>query len=131
MIDRVKVSKVNNHLELIVYYKSGKVKCYTKDKTVAKYQKGISLVPKTVVNFMRENPNKVTFWKSHPSAGGQAVRKENMINTNNVVGFYTDVFGNEVNEYEQINRYTVCKSFMKMVVICFGSRFYSKSNCKF
>lgn len=61
MIDRVKVSKVNNHLELIVYYKSGKVKVYTKDEIVAKYTKGISLVPKTVVNFMRENPNKVTF----------------------------------------------------------------------
>ena len=61
MIERVKVSKVNNHLELIVYYKSGRVKCYTKDKNVAKYQKGISLVPKTVINFMRENPDKVKF----------------------------------------------------------------------
>lgn len=30
-----------------------------------------------------------------------------MINTDKIVGFYTDVFGNEVNEYEQIERYTV------------------------
>ena len=31
-----------------------------------------------------------------------------MIDTNNVIGFYTDVFGNEINVYEQIERYTVC-----------------------
>ena len=30
-----------------------------------------------------------------------------MINTEKVVGFYTDVFGNEIDEYEQIERYTV------------------------
>lgn len=30
-----------------------------------------------------------------------------MINTNKVIGFYTDVFGNEIDEYEQIHRYTV------------------------
>ena len=30
-----------------------------------------------------------------------------MVNTDKVVGFYTDVFGNEVDEYEQIERYTV------------------------
>ena len=30
-----------------------------------------------------------------------------MINTENVVGFYTDCFGNEIDEYEQIERYTV------------------------
>ena len=30
-----------------------------------------------------------------------------MINTDKVIGFYTDVFGNEVDEYEQIERYTV------------------------
>ena len=30
-----------------------------------------------------------------------------MINTNKEVGFYTDVFGNEITEYEQIERYTV------------------------
>lgn len=30
-----------------------------------------------------------------------------MISTNKVVGFYTDVFGNEVDEYEQTERYTV------------------------
>ena len=30
-----------------------------------------------------------------------------MINTNKVIGSYTDVFGNEINEYEQIERYTV------------------------
>ena len=30
-----------------------------------------------------------------------------MIDTDKVVGFYTDVFGNEVDEYEQIERYTV------------------------
>ena len=31
-----------------------------------------------------------------------------MINTDKVVGFYTDVFGNEVDEYEQIEKYSVC-----------------------
>ena len=30
-----------------------------------------------------------------------------MVNTNKVIGFYTDVFGNEINEYEQVKRYTV------------------------
>lgn len=30
-----------------------------------------------------------------------------MINTEKVVGFYTDCFGNEIDEYEQIERYTV------------------------
>lgn len=30
-----------------------------------------------------------------------------MINTEKVVGFYTDVFGNEIDEYEQIERYSV------------------------
>lgn len=30
-----------------------------------------------------------------------------MINTNKVIGFYTDVFGNEIDEYEQTTRYTV------------------------
>lgn len=30
-----------------------------------------------------------------------------MINTDKVVGFYTDAFGKEVDEYEQIERYTV------------------------
>ena len=30
-----------------------------------------------------------------------------MINTNKKVGFYTDVFGNEIDEYEQIEKYTV------------------------
>lgn len=30
-----------------------------------------------------------------------------MINTDNAIGFYTDVFGNEICEYEQIERYTV------------------------
>ena len=30
-----------------------------------------------------------------------------MINTNKVIGSYTDVFGNEIDEYEQIERYTV------------------------
>ena len=30
-----------------------------------------------------------------------------MVNTDKVIGFYTDVFGNEVDEYEQIERYTV------------------------
>lgn len=28
-------------------------------------------------------------------------------NTNKVIGSYIDVFGNEINEYEQIERYTV------------------------
>lgn len=31
-----------------------------------------------------------------------------MVNTECVTGFYTDVFGNEVDEYEQIERYSVC-----------------------
>lgn len=30
-----------------------------------------------------------------------------MINTQKVVGFYTDAFGHEVDEYEQIEKYTV------------------------
>ncbi len=30
-----------------------------------------------------------------------------MVNTNNITGFYTDAFGNEVDEYEQIEKYTV------------------------
>ena len=30
-----------------------------------------------------------------------------MVNTDRVIGFYTDAFGKEVNEYEQIERYTV------------------------
>lgn len=30
-----------------------------------------------------------------------------MVNTNKVIGFYTDVFGNEIDEYEQIERYSV------------------------
>lgn len=30
-----------------------------------------------------------------------------MINTNKVIGFYTDVFGNEIDEYEQKAKYTV------------------------
>ena len=30
-----------------------------------------------------------------------------MVNTERVIGFYTDCFGNEIDEYEQIERYTV------------------------
>lgn len=30
-----------------------------------------------------------------------------MINTEKVIGFYTDVFGNEIDEYEQTTRYSV------------------------
>lgn len=30
-----------------------------------------------------------------------------MINTSKEIGFYTDIFGNEITEYEQIERYTV------------------------
>lgn len=30
-----------------------------------------------------------------------------MIDTEKVVGFYTDVFGNEIDEYEQIERYSI------------------------
>lgn len=30
-----------------------------------------------------------------------------MIDTQKIIGSYTDVFGNEINEYEQIPRYTV------------------------
>ena len=30
-----------------------------------------------------------------------------MINTSKVIGFYTDVFGNEIDEYEQKAKYTV------------------------
>lgn len=30
-----------------------------------------------------------------------------MINTNKVIGFYTDCFGNEIDEYEQEYKYTV------------------------
>lgn len=31
-----------------------------------------------------------------------------MINTEKVIGFYEDVFGNEVDIYEEITKYTVC-----------------------
>ena len=31
-----------------------------------------------------------------------------MIKTNKVIGFYTDAFGNEIDEYEEIERYEVC-----------------------
>lgn len=31
-----------------------------------------------------------------------------MINTEKVIGFYTDCFGNEIDEYEEIERYTLC-----------------------
>ena len=30
-----------------------------------------------------------------------------MVDTEKVVGFYTDVFGNEIDEYEQIERYSI------------------------
>ena len=30
-----------------------------------------------------------------------------MINTSHVVGFYEDIFGNEIDEYEQTERYTL------------------------
>ena len=30
-----------------------------------------------------------------------------MIDSNRVIGFYTDVFGNEIDEYEQIERYSI------------------------
>lgn len=30
-----------------------------------------------------------------------------MVDTEKVVGFYTDVFGNEIDEYEQIENFTV------------------------
>lgn len=30
-----------------------------------------------------------------------------MVDTEKVVGFYTDVFGNEIDEYDQIENYTV------------------------
>ena len=32
---------------------------------------------------------------------------DSMVNTSKVIGFYTDVFGNEIEEYEQVERYTV------------------------
>jgi hypothetical protein len=36
-----------------------------------------------------------------------------MINTEKVIGFYTDVFGNEIDIYEEIEKYTVCyKGFL-------------------
>ena len=31
-----------------------------------------------------------------------------MVNTQKVVGFYTDCFRNEITEYEQIEKYSVC-----------------------
>ena len=30
-----------------------------------------------------------------------------MINTDKVIGFYSDIFGNEIDEYEQIEKYSV------------------------
>ena len=31
-----------------------------------------------------------------------------MVSTGKVIGFYTDIFGDEIYEYEQIEQYTVC-----------------------
>lgn len=31
-----------------------------------------------------------------------------MVDTNKVIGCYTDVFGNEIDEYEKIEKYSVC-----------------------
>ena len=30
-----------------------------------------------------------------------------MVDTNKAIGFYTDVFGNEIDEYERVEKYTV------------------------
>ena len=42
-----------------------------------------------------------------PPIKKERLKVVNMVNTDKVIGFYTDVFGNEVDEYEQIERYTV------------------------
>ena len=31
-----------------------------------------------------------------------------MVSTVKVIGFYTDVFGNEIDEYEHVEKYSVC-----------------------
>lgn len=31
-----------------------------------------------------------------------------MVNTSKVIGFHTDIFGNEIEEFEQVEKYTVC-----------------------
>lgn len=31
-----------------------------------------------------------------------------MIDTNKIIGFYTDVFGNEIDIYEQTEKYSIC-----------------------
>lgn len=45
--------------EVVVRYESEKWKCYMKKDDIPYGMKGISILPKTVVNFMRQNPDKV------------------------------------------------------------------------
>lgn len=50
---------VVNGKVLTVYYKSGKVGCYMRKEDIPKMMGGVQAMPKTVVNFMRQYPNKV------------------------------------------------------------------------
>lgn len=45
--------------EVLVYYESGRIMFYMKKEDLPKMMKGISILPKTVIEFMRKNPNKV------------------------------------------------------------------------
>lgn len=45
--------------EIIVRYESEKWKCYMKKEDIPAMMKGVKVLPKTVINFMRMNPNKV------------------------------------------------------------------------
>lgn len=45
--------------EVVVRYESEKWKFYMKKEDIPYGMKGISVLPKTVINFMRQNPDKV------------------------------------------------------------------------
>ena len=45
--------------ELMVYYKSGKVNFYMRKEDLPKMLGGVYVIPKTVITFMRQYPNKV------------------------------------------------------------------------
>lgn len=45
--------------ELHVRYESEIWKCYAKKEDIPKYLQGVYPIPKTVIDFMKKNPNKV------------------------------------------------------------------------
>ncbi len=45
--------------EVVVRYESGLWKCYMKKEDLPPMMKGVQVLPKKVIDFMRQNPNKV------------------------------------------------------------------------